>query len=109
MFGYLNWCSGFFGYGTAWCSYGWWVTCLVVMMLMTLCFFFMMFIMRRQKGNMMCCPPFFRKAGGTDYMASDSARDILDKRYVSGEISVEEYEEIKKNLNQQNTFKEVPK
>lgn len=32
--------------------------------------------------------------------SSDSANDILDKRYASGEISREEYEERKRAINQ---------
>jgi uncharacterized membrane protein len=31
---------------------------------------------------------------------SDSARDILDKRYVLGEISKEEYQEKRKDIGQ---------
>ena len=101
MFGYASWWSNVFGCGTGWCSYWWWALCLVVMMLMMgLCFLFMTYMIRRRKGNMTCCLPLFRKGGGTNYAAPDSARDILDRRYASGEISAEEYEERKKNLNQ---------
>jgi uncharacterized membrane protein len=101
MFGYENWCSNVFGCGTGWCTYDWWALCFFVMMLMMgLCFFFMMYMMRQRKGNMMCCLPLFRKAEGKDYSASGSARDILDKRYATSEISVAEYEEKKRNLNQ---------
>ena len=89
-----------FGY-ESWCSYGWWASCFFVMIVMMgLCFFFMMYMMKRLKGNMMYCLPLFRKAECIDYSASESARDILDKRYASGEISSEEYEEKKKILNQ---------
>ena len=101
MFGYERWCSNVFGCGTGWWSYGWWALCLVVMMIiMGLCFFFMMSMMRRRKGNMMYCLPLFRKAESTSHTASNSARDILDIRYASGEINAEEYEEKKRNLNQ---------
>ena len=101
MFGYERWCSNVFGCGTGWWSYGWWARRLVVMMLiMGLFFFFMMSMMRRRKGNMMYCLPLFRKAESTSHTASNSARDILDIRYASGEINAEEYEEKKRNLNQ---------
>ena len=76
------------------------VNLVVMILMMGLCFLFMMYMMRRWKGNMTCCLPLFRKAEGTNYAAPDSARDIMDKRYASGEISAEEYEERKKNLNQ---------
>ena len=100
MFGYENWRSTILGPGTCSYSYGWWTLCLVVMMLvMGLCFFFTMSMMRIRKGNMMCYLPLFRKAEVIDHSASDSARDILDRRYASGEISSEEYEEKIRNLN----------
>lgn len=35
----------------------------------------------------------------SDQPNSESARDILDKRFAKGEISKEEYEEMKKSLN----------
>jgi len=70
-----------------------------MMLMMGLCFFVMVSMMRRRKGSMRCCLPSFRKGETTDYMASDSAGDILDKRYASGEISAEEYEEKKRHLN----------
>jgi uncharacterized membrane protein len=101
MFGYESWCANVSGWGTGWCSSGWWTVCIAVMMLMMgLCFIFMMFMARRRKGNVMDCPPLFPKGEGSACQTSDSARDILDKRYATGEISAEEYEEKKRNLNQ---------
>ena len=101
MFGYDSWSSNVFGSGTGWYSSGWWIVCFIAMMLMVgLCIFFMMSMMRRWKGSTMCCLPLSRKAKGTGYTSSDSARDILDKRYSAGEINKEEYEERKRNLNQ---------
>jgi uncharacterized membrane protein len=98
MFGYGSWCSSVFGSGTG--SYGWWIVCFIAMVLMVgLCIFFMMSMMRRWKGGTMCCLPLSRKAEGTGYTPSDSARDILDKRYAAGGINREEYEERKRNLN----------
>jgi len=35
---------------------------------------------------------------------SNSALDILDKRYASGEINKEEYEEVKRTLTQSAEF-----
>ena len=56
----------------------WWI---VPIIMMILCFF----IMRRRKGSMMCG---FRGRDNDSYRIdkSDSARDILDKRYALGEI-----------------------
>jgi uncharacterized membrane protein len=57
--------------------------------------------MRGQKGSMMCG---FGSPGGDNrrISASDSAMDVLDKRYAIGEINKEEYEEKKRTLNLSN-------
>jgi hypothetical protein len=48
----------------------------------------------------MMCGFGSRDTNSRQISTSDSATDILDKRYASGEIDKEEYEEKKKNLNQ---------
>ena len=70
----------------------WW---LFPIAMMALCFF----MMRGRKGQMMCgFGP--RDEDSQSINASDSARDILDKRFALGEIDKEEYEEKKRVLNQ---------
>lgn len=72
----------------------WWIWPLVMI---TLCYF----MMRRRKGSMMC--KFGQHDTESDLLnASDSAVDILDKRFAVGEINKEEYEEKKRTLNQSN-------
>jgi uncharacterized membrane protein len=48
----------------------------------------------------MRCGFGFRDKNKNRISTSDSATDILDKRYVSGEIDKEEYEEKKRTLTQ---------
>ncbi len=62
----------------------WWIFPLVMIIV---CFFFM------RGGGM--CGRGSHDGGNHD---SESARDILDRRYASGEINKAEYEEIKKQL-----------
>ena len=74
-----------------WISY-WWVFCLIMMVLCC-------FGMRWMRGSGMCA--FHSRGTDTrDIHPTDSAIDILDKRYALGEISREEYEERKQTLSQ---------
>jgi len=68
----------------------WWI-CPILMIAM--CFF----LMRGRRGSMMCGFGS-RDTNSRQISASDSATDILDKRYVSGEVDKEEYEEKKRTL-----------
>ena len=70
----------------------WWLFPLVMIVL---CFL----MMRGRKGSMMCG---FGTVNEDSHRTevSDSAKDILDKRYARGEIDKEEYQEKKRLLNQ---------
>ena len=68
----------------------WWI---MPIFMMLLCFF----MMRGRRGFRMCCfGP--RDIDSHQTKGSDSAIEILDKRYASGEIDKDEYEEIKRIL-----------
>jgi len=68
----------------------WWI---IPIFMMLLCFF----MMRRSRGFRMCCfGP--RDIEDHETRGSESAAEILDKRYASGEIDRDEYEEIKRTI-----------
>ncbi len=68
----------------------WWVFPLVMIVL---CFF----MMRGRRGSMMC--GFGSKDAESDQaQTSDSAKDILDRRYARGEIDQAEYQGKRKAL-----------
>ncbi len=83
-------CLGF-GYGL------WWIFPLIMIGMM----FFCLFMMRGRMGSMMCRPGF-RKSGNHGEDTSASPLDILNQRYVRGEVNKEEYEEKKKVITGHN-------
>ena len=72
----------------------WW---LIPLVMIAFCFF----MMRGRKSSVTCgfSPP---KKDTPGIQSSDSARDILDKRFAVGEIDKDEYEEKKLLLNSEN-------
>ena len=78
-------------YGSEFFSFSLWWICPIIMFAM--CFF----MMRGRRGSMMCGFGS-RHTDDQQIGASESALDILDKRYASGEINKEEYEERKRTL-----------
>jgi putative membrane protein len=86
MWGYEGFCCGF-----GW----WWIFPIAMMIIMvTMCFL----MMRGRRGFMMCGPSS-RTAGDPVWKEnSESAIEILDKRYARGEIGKEEYEEKKRDI-----------
>jgi uncharacterized membrane protein len=79
------------GLESFWISY-WWVFLLILMILCCVG-------MKGRRGSGICG---FRSWGTDtgDIHPTDSAIDILDKRYALGEISREEYEERKRTIGQ---------
>ena len=81
-----------FVYGSFWNGFQWWWIIPVGMMI--LCFL----LMRGRGGCMIGGRRSGNLPGGNPVSPSDTARDILDKRYALGEISRAEYEEKKRDL-----------
>ncbi|MEW6348074.1 MAG: SHOCT domain-containing protein [Thermodesulfobacteriota bacterium] len=83
------------GYEGFSCGFGWWwIIPLAVIIMCVLC----SFVMRGRMGCMVC-GPFSRAAEDSrPYGRSETATDILDRRYASGEIGKEEYEQKKKDI-----------
>ena len=80
------------GYEAFWTDFGWWW--IVPVAMIVFCFF----MMRGRVGCMMCWPSSRRRTDTRAIGASDSAREILKKRYALGEISKEEYEDKRKDI-----------
>jgi putative membrane protein len=85
MWGYDGVCYGF----------GWWWIIPIAMILM----FVLCFLMMRGRMGCITCGPFFRSFGDLFRDSrSETAMEILDKRYAGGEIGKAEYEEKKRDL-----------
>ena len=84
------------GYEAFWAGFEWWWMLPAAMIV--LCFFMM-------RGRMGCTMSCLSSRRGNDSLAigsSDSAREILDKRYALGEIRKEEYEQKRKDIGRLN-------
>lgn len=84
----------------------WWLFPLMGIIGMLFFFAFMMFFCRnRSKGfKGSYCGPWSNHNDNTDNgKQHETAIDILNKRYASGEISKEEFERIKKDISNQFT------
>ena len=66
----------------------------MMIIMCVLCFL----MMRRRMGCMMCGPSSRIPNDSSWIPGSQSAREILDKRYARGEIEKEEYEQKKKDI-----------
>ena len=84
-------------YDSVFCNFSYWWIFPIVMMV--LCF-----LMMRGRRWPMVCGFGSRDIDNHQTGVSNSALDIPDKRYASGEINKEEYEEVKRTLTQSAEF-----
>ena len=84
------------GYEAFWTGFEWWWIFPLAMIVLCL------FMMRGRMGCMMCGPSSRRSTDTHAIGSSDSAEEILDKRYALGEISKEEYESKRKDIGHLN-------
>jgi putative membrane protein len=79
------------------CGFGWWWIFPVAFMIIMFTFCF--FMMRNRRGLMRCGP--FARASNDLFWGerSESAKEILDKRFARGEIEKDEYEDRKRHLD----------
>jgi len=82
------------GYEAFGASFGWWWIFPIAMIVLCV------FMMRRRTGCMTGWSTCGSATTTPAIVPSDSAREILDKRYALGEISKEEYEEKRKDIDQ---------
>ena len=82
------------GYEPFWADIGWWWIFPLVMI--ALCFF----IMRGRRFSMTGWATSRSGRSTVSLTPSESAREILDKRYVLGEMSKEQYQEKRKDIGQ---------
>jgi uncharacterized membrane protein len=82
------------GYEAFWAGFGWWWIFPIAMIVLCV------FMMRGRTGCMTGWSTCGSATTTPAIVPSDSAREILDKRYVLGEISKEEYEEKKMDMGQ---------
>ena len=80
------------GYEAFLADIGWWWIFPIAMIVMCV------FMMRGRMGCMTGWSKYRSATTGRVIAPSDSAREILDKRYVLGEINKEEYEEKKMDM-----------
>ena len=78
-------------YSTGFCFGGWWVIPIIMIIFCAaICFFF------RRRNSGICCSDYPDRQEGRKN--SESPLEVLKKRYANGEITSEEYEKIKRDI-----------